>query len=277
MALLIKKTMLKKKHDTIILLLSVPLAILTAIASYAGIFVESTYARESTLYASQGIGQDIVNLFIVVPILLISSFYASRKSKPGLLVWSGAIFYLAYSYTIYSFGLHFNQLFILYCAILGLSFYSFVYFILSAHKVNTAELFSDKISTRSTGVFLIVIAVLFYFIWLSELIPSINQNVTPKSVIESGLLINPVHVLDLAICLPALLLTGIALIKKRSIGFLLAPAMLIFCIFMAIAIAAMVLVMKSKGLDTDFVLFTIFGIITVISIFILVRYVRTLK
>jgi len=277
MALLIKKTMLKKKHDTIILLLSVPLAILTAIASYAGIFVESTYARESTLYASQGIGQDIVNLFIVVPILLISSFYASRKSKPGLLVWSGAIFYLAYSYTIYSFGLHFNQLFILYCAILGLSFYSFVYFILSAHKVNTAELFSDKISTRSTGVFLIVIAVLFYFIWLSELIPSINQNVTPKSVIESGLLINPVHVLDLAICLPALLLTGIALIKKRSIGFLLAPAMLIFCIFMAIAIAAMVLVMKSKGLDTDFVLFMIFGIITVISIFILVRYVRTLK
>ena len=277
MALLIKKTMLKKKHDTIILLLSVPLAILTAIASYAGIFVESTYARETTLYASQGIGQDIVNLFIVVPILLISSFYASRKSKPGLLVWSGAIFYLAYSYTIYSFGLHFNQLFILYCAILGLSFYSFVYFILSAHKVNTAELFSDKISTRSTGVFLIVIAVLFYFIWLSELIPSINQNVTPKSVIESGLLINPVHVLDLAICLPALLLTGIALIKKRSIGFLLAPAMLIFCIFMAIAIAAMVLVMKSKGLDTDFVLFMIFGIITVISIFILVRYVRTLK
>jgi len=277
MALLIKKTMLKKKHDTIILLLSVPLAILTAIASYAGIFVESTYVRETTLYASQGIGQDIVNLFIVVPILLISSFYASRKSKPGLLVWSGAIFYLAYSYTIYSFGLHFNQLFILYCAILGLSFYSFVYFILSAHKVNTAELFSDKISTRSTGVFLIVIAVLFYFIWLSELIPSINQNVTPKSVIESGLLINPVHVLDLAICLPALLLTGIALIKKRSIGFLLAPAMLIFCIFMAIAIAAMVLVMKSKGLDSDLVLFSIFAIITVISIFFLIRYVRTLK
>jgi len=277
MTLFINDTMLKKKHDTIILLLSVPLAILTAIASYAGIFIETTYAKETTLYASQGIGQDIVNLFIVVPILLIASFFAYRKSKQGLLVWSGAIFYLAYSYTIYSFGLHFNQLFILYCAILGLSFYSFVYFILSAHKGNAAELFSDKISTLSTGVFLIVIAVLFYFIWLSELIPSIYQNETPKSVIESGLLINPVHVLDIAICLPALLITGIALIKKRSIGFLLAPAMLIFCIFMAIAIAAMVLVMKSKGLDTDFVLFTIFGIITVISIFILVRYVRTLK
>jgi len=269
--------MLNKKHDVNILLLSVPLAILTAIASYAGIFIESTYARETTLYTSQGIGQDIVNLFIVVPILLVASFFASRKSKLGLLVWSGAIFYLAYSYTIYSFGLHFNQLFILYCAILGLSFYSFVYFILSAHKVNAAELFSDKISTLSTGVFLIVIAVLFYFIWLSELIPSINQNETPKSVIESGLLINPVHVLDLAICLPALLITGIALIQKRSIGFLLAPAMLIFCILMAIAIAAMVLVMMSKGLDSDLVLFTIFGIITVISIFFLIRYVRTLK
>jgi len=257
--------------------LSVPLAILTAIASYAGIFIETTYAKETTLYASQGIGQDIVNLFIVVPILLVASFFAYRKSKLGLLVWSGAIFYLAYSYTIYSFGLHFNQLFILYCAILGLSFYSFVYFVLSAIRENVSEWFTTKISTRSTGVFLIVIAVLFYFIWLSELIPSIYQNETPMSVIESGLLINPVHVLDIAICLPALLITGIALFKKRSIGFLLAPAMLIFCIFMAIAIAAMVLVMKSKGLDSDLVLFSIFAIITVISIFFLIRYVRTLK
>jgi len=88
--------MSEKKYDSVILILSLPLAILTAIVSYAGVFNESTYAKETISYAAQGIGQDIINLFIVVPILLITSILAYRKSKSGLLIWSGAIFYLAY-------------------------------------------------------------------------------------------------------------------------------------------------------------------------------------
>jgi len=268
---------MEKKVDVNILFLSVPLIILTAFVSYAGIFIKSTYSKETISYAAQGIGQDIVNLFIVVPILIIAAFFAYRRSKLGLLIWSGAISYLTYSYTIYCFGLHFNNLFVIYCIILGLSFYSLVYFVISSLQGNVSEWFSKKISTKSTGIFLIIIAVLFYIIWLSEIIPAIMMNEVPKSILESGLLINPVHVLDLAICLPALIITGIALIEKRSIGFLLAPTMLIFCIFMAIAIAAMVLVMKSKGLESNLVLFSVFALITFISTVFLIRYLRALK
>ena len=277
MTLLNKETKLIKKKDINILILSVPLAILTAIVSYAGIFNESTYAKETASYAAQGTGQDIVNLFIVVPILLITSIFAYRKSKSGILIWSGVIFYLAYSYTIYSFGMHFNNLFVDYCLILGLSFYSLIYFLIFSLHENVSEWYSNKISTKSTGIFLISIAVLFYFIWLSEIIPAIIANITPKSILESGLLINPVHVLDIAICLPALIITGIALIKKRSIGFLLAPTMMIFCVFMSIAIAAMVLVMKSKGLESNLILFSVFGIVTIISTLFLIQFLRNLK
>jgi len=268
---------MQKKNDPIILLLSVPLAILTAVVSFAGIFIENTYARENTLYAAQGIGQDIVNLFIVVPVLLVAAFFAWRKSKLGLLIWSGIIFYLAYSYTIYSFGLHFNNLFIAYCSILGLSFYSLVYYLITSLKEPVPEWFEKETSTKSTGIFLMVIAVLFYFIWLSEIIPAILKNATPKSIIESGLLINPVHVLDIAICLPALIITGIALMKKKNMGFLLAPTMMIFCIFMAIAIAAMVLVIKAKGLEANLGLTIVFGLITLISSIFLFLFLRKLK
>jgi len=270
-------TLKGKKRDINILFLSVPLAILTTIVSSAGIFIESTYARETVFYSAQGIGQDIVNLFMAVPILIIASIFAYRKSKSGILIWSGIIFYLAYSYTIYCFGMHFNNLFILYCLILGLSFYSLVYFVISLLQENVSEWFSKKVPTKSTGIFLITIAVLFYFIWLSEIIPAIMSNIIPKSILESGLLINPVHVLDLAICLPALLITGVALLKKRTIGFLMAPTMMIFCIFMSIAIASMVLVMKSKGLESNLVLFSVFGIITLISSFFGIKFLKSLK
>jgi hypothetical protein len=269
--------MTDKKHDGTILYLTVPLAILTALVSYAGIFTSSTYSRETTGYAAQGIGQDIVNLFLVVPILLITGFLAWRKSKSGLLIWSGAVFYLAYSYTIYCFGLHFNSLFIVYCAILGLSFYAMVYFVFSSIRENVSEWFSKTLSTTPTGIFLIIIAVLFYFIWLSDIIPAILNHTTPKCITESGLLVNPVHVLDIAICLPALLMTGIALIRRKNTGYLLAPTMMIFCMLMAVAIAAMVFVMKAKGLETDNSLAVIFGIITLISALFLFLFLRKLK
>jgi len=125
---------MKAEKDNIILFLSLPLAALTAIVSYAGIFIDSTYSSETASYAAQGIGQDIANLFVVAPLLVISAFYASRKNKSALLIWGGALFYLTYSYTIYSFGLHFNHLFLIYCIILGLSFYAFTYFIINTLK-----------------------------------------------------------------------------------------------------------------------------------------------
>jgi len=90
-------------------------------------------------------------------------------------------------------------------------------------------------------------------------------------------LVNPVHVLDIAICLPALLMTGIALIRKKDTGFLLAPTMMIFCILMAVAIAAMVFVMKAKGLETDDNLASIFEIITLTSALLLIIYLRRLN
>ena len=269
--------MLEKKRDANILILSLPLAILTSVVSYAGIFIESTYANETANYAAQGIGQDIVNLFVVVPIFILAAIFAWRRNKLGLIIWSGALFYLAYSYTIYCFGLHFTHMFIAYCLILGLSFYSFIYFIFSSIHENVSEWFEKKVPGTSTGIFLISIAVLFYFIWLSEIIPCILNNTIPKSITDSGLSVNPVHVLDLALCLPALILTGIALIKRKNIGLLLAPTMMIFCIFMAVAIAAMVFVMKSKGQEAEYSLTAVFGIITLVSGLFLIQYLRKLR
>ncbi|MBN2443675.1 MAG: hypothetical protein JXJ04_20105 [Spirochaetales bacterium] len=268
---------MKEKQDITIPLLSFPLALLTGVVSFAGIFIPGTYAQETASYAAQGIGQDMVNLFVVVPVLMISALLAFRGNKAGLFLWSGSLFYLAYSYTIYTFALHYNIFFIAYCFILGLSFYSLLYFIITSLQKPIAEWFTRKTPDTSAAVFMFIIAGLFYFLWLSEIIPSMVNNTIPPSVIESGLLINPVHALDLSICLPALLLTGISLLLRKKIGLLAAPLMLIFCILMAMAILAMVVAMKLKGLDVDSILAVIFGIVTVFSIFLLVQFLRKLK
>lgn len=247
------------------------------IASYFGIFIENTYSRETLTFAAQGIGQDIVNLFIISPLLLITSFLAYKKNNAAMLIWSGAIFYLIYSYVIYTFSIHFNSLFIVYCFILGLSFYSFMYFILSQISEQVIDWYSSNIHIKTISVFLIVIAILFYFLWLSEIIPALIKNKIPKSINENGLITNPVHVLDLSVVLPGLLVTAIFLLKKKLLGFLLTPAMLMFCILMSLAIAGMVIVMRMKGIESDVSLSIIFGFITLMSTIILVMFLKSIK
>ena len=101
--------------------LSVIDALLVLLASASGIFLTNTYARETTSWAVQGIGQDIVNLVAVV-VLFIAAYFVNKGSVKAFLVWSGVLLYLIYAYVIYAFDIHFNSLFLVYVASVGLSF-----------------------------------------------------------------------------------------------------------------------------------------------------------
>ena len=61
----------------------------------------------------------------------------------------------------------------------------------------------------------------------------------PPSLAEAGLPTNPVHVLDLAIVLPAMIVTGVLLRRRRPLGLLLAPVLLVFAVAMGVAILVM--------------------------------------
>src|SRR5262245_44773179 len=106
------------------LALSLAAAFLMAVASAAGIYCPDVYARETPSWAAQGTGQDIVNLFVVAPALVVCAYLAGRGSLRAWLVWLGLLFYVLYSYVLYAFFVHFNRLFLVYVSVLGLSFWA---------------------------------------------------------------------------------------------------------------------------------------------------------
>ena len=267
----------KNNQSKIILALSLPIAILIIIASYRGLFIPGTYSKETLNWTSQAVGQDAINLFLITPFLIFTSLLAYKKSRIALLLWSGCIFYLVYTYVIYCFAVHFNNLFLVYCLILGLSFYSFMYFLFSQIKEPIVDWFNDKIPVKTMGIYLFVISCFFYFLWLSEILPAIFRNTTPNDIIDIGTLTNPVHALDLSVCLPGLLITSILLLRKKPMGLLLAPTMMTFCILMDITIGGLVVVMKVNGLDADWSLTGLMGLLALVSVTILVKYLRSLK
>ncbi|WP_307042428.1 hypothetical protein [Agromyces ramosus] len=78
------------------------------------------------------------------------------------------------------------------------------------------------------GGFLIASAVLFAVLWLSEIIPDLLAGRASTSASTWEIPTNPVHVLDLAIFLPAVFLSGLLLLRRRPLGSATAPGALIF-------------------------------------------------
>ena len=237
------------------LMLSFPLGLLVLIAAAAGAFAPDMYALDAPAYAVQGIGQDFATLFVAVPALLISTILALRGSTRALLVNLGVQVYLFYSYSMYAITVHFNVLFLVYCFSMGLAFFGLTGILASLDRKavmnSVLRLPKEKLVRRLMAGLLFVSAAMFYFMWLSEIIPHLMAGTTPASIIETGLPSNMVHVYDLSILLPALILTGIWLLGKKEYGFVLAPILVVFELCMALALVSMVIFMYREGTTAD--------------------------
>jgi len=86
------------------------IASLMPLASISGILFSSTIYPTDEL-AATFISNDVVNLFIGLPIIVVSFFLTMRKKTIGLLFMPGAIFYVFYNYLVYVFAMPFNTAF----------------------------------------------------------------------------------------------------------------------------------------------------------------------
>lgn len=264
------------KISKIALWFSVIDALLVLLASVSGIVLKSIYARETPSGAVQGIGQDIVNIVAVV-VLLIAVSFVNTGSVKAFLVWSGVLLYLLYAYIIYAFDIHLNSLFLVYVAILGLSFYALVGSVRHIHLDDLQSSFSATTKARLVSVFFLVLGIMFYLLWLREEIPALVTGMIPPSVTEVNVPTNPVHILDLGLFLPALLLTALLLWRRKLLGSLLAGPLLVFCTLMETAILSIFLVMSSKGIPTSIGVEAFFALIIVGSLVLSVRFFRAVK
>ncbi len=227
--------------------LAFPLAALFAAASLGNIVLPSAYARETASWTAQGIGQDWVDLLLVAPVLAIAAALARRGSRRAGLVLGGAVAYTAYSLVLYAFAVHFNSLFLVYSVTLGLSFYTLVAIIVACTGEDPRSWLSPRAPALAAGIFSIVLGLIFYALWLSEVVPAIASGTPPANLAEIGLITNPVQVLDIGIVLPAFVAGGLALVRRRRLGYWLVPLMLTFAVVMDVALIAMDVSMAGRG------------------------------
>jgi hypothetical protein len=252
-----------------VLWLSIPLLLTVASASIYGLSTPDFYFRETTNWELQSYGQDLIDLVLICPVLFIAAVLTYRGSRKAMFVWAGASMYFVYTFVIYAFAVHFNAMFLLYCPALGLSFYSMLYFIAWLDKTDLTVNHATRRITRITAIYFFFISIAFIGLWLSAIIPDLRSTSIPPSLVETGLRTNPVHVIDLAVFLPGIFVTGILLWRHNPLGIALAPVVLTFFVLMNITIGFLHIRMMQEGMAGNPVLIYIMGVLALWSIYLL--------
>ncbi len=137
--------------------------------------------------------------------------------------------------------------------------------------------FVENTPYRAVSIYLAVLAILFYFLWLSETIPALMVGKIPQSLQDNGTPTNAVHVLDMAWILPAFGITAVSLWRKHSLGYTLAGVMLSYIVLLISAILSMVVFMIRNGQPVVVPQVVIFGILFAASLGMLIWYLQGLK
>jgi hypothetical protein len=257
--------------------LSMAAALLATAGSVIGLAVARIYAGLTPAFLPQALAQDIANLTIAAPALLVLAALALRGSLRAYLLWLGVLTFTIYNYIIYTFSIPFGPLFLLWVAVLGMCIYALIGGITSVDHRAVAAHCTSRRAVAVVAWALIAIAILFGLLWLSEDVPALLAGVRPQSLTDMALPTNPVHILDLAFFLPAVMATGVLLVKRRPLGYTIAPALIVFLILTGVPILITPVVQTVRGETANWGVVGPIGILTLALLGLLAWLLSTIR
>ena len=179
-------------------------------------------------------GTSLVSLVVAVPLLAVYSWRAHLGSTHALMVTTGATAYLLYNSVLFLFATPFNQAFLLYVSMLGLS---------AATLVGASLALWNRVDELATNVpwwvpaYVWLVVALNTTAWLSRVIPAMLADDPTAWLAGTGLTTNPVIAQDLALWLPLMAWLGWGVWRARPALVALAAAGLVFWVVESLGIA----------------------------------------
>jgi cytochrome bd-type quinol oxidase subunit 2 len=201
--------------------------------------------------------------------MIVLALLALRGSPAAFLLWLGALLFSAYNYVIYTIGIPFGPLFLLWVGVLALSIFALLG---GAACINRDELlvtYRSRHAPQVSAWALIVIALMFAALWLSEDVPALLNGTTPQSLVDQGMITNPVHVLDLGFFLPAVLVIGALWLRRNPRAATVAPSFLVFLFLTGLPILVTPIVQSARGETAAWGVVVPIGTVTIVVVLLL--------
>jgi len=242
------------------------------------IYGKGLYQNDSVAMAAQGRSQDAVTLFIGIPLLLISLYLLNKKSLKGKLLLTGTLGYFLYTYTSYAFLSMFNPLFLVYVILMSMNFFAFTIMLLSFDMKNLSSSFDEKLPVKLIGGFLFSIAAAIGLMWLKIIVSPILAGIVPEQLEHYTTM--PIQALDLGFIVPASVLAGLLILKRKPLGYLLSSVLIIKGITLLTAITAMIIGQAAAGIKVDLatmIIFPVFDLAACYPLYIILKSVKEVR
>ncbi|HEY6634491.1 MAG TPA: hypothetical protein VI141_02645 [Acidimicrobiia bacterium] len=180
-------------------------------------------------------GTALVMLYGAVPVLLVSTFLASRGSWRAVMFWLGSMFYLAYNAFLLLFLTPINQLFLGYVATQSLAVFA-IFTLYSALDDDWLVAQMRPPPRRALAVLVWAIVGLNAMAWLGAIVPALMSD--PSTLVTgTGVATNAIYVQDLVFWLPMMALAAWWLWHGRPSGILLTGSWLLFGVIESVGVA----------------------------------------
>ncbi len=174
------------------------------------------------LLVPEFLGHDVFNLVVAVPLLLGAVWLARRGSLIGLLMWPGVLFYVVYTYAIYLIGAPFSGMFLAYVVLVALSAYTTIGVVARIDGKEVRQRLGGAAPARIAGGILVGLAVLTIGQDGGGAIATALAGNAPNDPVGRS-----VWIADLAVEIPAVLVGGVLLWRRRPLGYVTGAGLLL--------------------------------------------------
>jgi hypothetical protein len=204
--------------------LSLAIAFLMVVQAGGGLLLPGLYRDLEEWMLAAWFGNDLVTLFVAVPLLVGSVVLARQGSTRGELVWYGALGYAVYNYGFCLFGARLNAFFPLYALLFVAPVLALILLLGRLDAAAVAEEFRARVPLRWISGYMLLTGGGLGVAWLAQWAAFVFRGVEPGIGEEPFALI---AALDLSFVVPFFLLGGLLLWKRRPWGFVLAPIVIV--------------------------------------------------
>jgi hypothetical protein len=243
------------------------------------VYGRGLYRYDTLFIGAANHGNDIVTLLLAVPLLAYTTWLYRLGSLRGGLLLLGTLVYFLYLYASYAMGIAFNPIFPVYIALFSASLFAFVllFAMLARQDVLTPHL--TQLPRRGVALFMFASGVVTLVVWLLPLSAALARNAL--SPLIGNQTTNITDVLDLGIITPTTFIAGVLILRRQTLGYLMAFALLVLEILLTPLIAAQTISQLRAGIifTTGEIVGPMIGflVLALTAIWVLVALLRALS
>lgn len=254
------------KHTKTLFILALMVAVLAGIYSGIGLFSSggpgnfmfTTLRGDSVKMYGQGIyqfdtafrapifrGTDAITLFVAIPTLLIGAVISLRGRLRSRIFVTSMLAYFLYNSASLAFGAAYNNLLLVYIVCASLSLFGFVMGFQSIDIDRLGRSTSNKLPRMPIALFLFL-AASSLLVWVIDIVSALINGTIPQGL--GPYTTEATYSLDLGVILPAAVLAGVLVLRRKALGTLLASILITLNVSIGFVVASQSIMQALDGI-----------------------------